>query len=261
VELGLLTAYAQKRLADALPLLAKAGGLYPGNGGIQGFLAMLQVDLGDDTQALAVIDSAVKRWPADPRVNSVAASVNRIRGDQEAAGRFARVVLGISQRDRDALSILGDADLERGNYDSARDRYAKAFPELLAAGQPKLDRANYQAAVDLVPVLQKAGDSSQANSLLDRSQDVMRRLPRLGWRGTGITDARIHALRGDKAGALAALREAGKAGWCGPYWRYYRDFDPALASIRNEPGFKAVFADIDRKLAGQRAELAARPAS
>ena len=69
----------------------------------------------------------------------------------------------------------------------------------------------------------------------------------------------IHALRGDKDKALAALREAERAGWRGPVWRYYRDIDPNLASIRNEPEFKAVFADIERDMARQRAELAARP--
>jgi len=54
------------------------------------------------------------------------------------------------------------------------------------------------------------------------------------------------------------LRAAEKAGWRGG-WRYYRDFDPNLASIRNEPEFKAVFADIERDMAHQLAELAARP--
>ena len=61
-----------------------------------------------------------------------------------------------------------------------------------------------------------------------------------------------------KREALAALREAEKAGWRGPVWRYYRDIDPNLASIRNEPEFKAVFADIERDMARQRAELAKR---
>ena len=35
--------------------------------------------------------------------------------------------------------------------------------------------------------------------------------------------------------------------------------NPTLASIRNEPEFKAVFADIERDMAQQRARLAARP--
>ncbi len=58
--------------------------------------------------------------------------------------------------------------------------------------------------------------------------------------------------------ALAALREAVEAGWRGPLWRYYRDIDPNLASIREEPEFKAFFADIERDIARQRAELAKR---
>ena len=54
------------------------------------------------------------------------------------------------------------------------------------------------------------------------------------------------------------MREAEQAGWRG-LWRYYRDFDPKLDSIRNEPEFKAIFADIERDMAQQRARLAARP--
>jgi hypothetical protein len=42
-------------------------------------------------------------------------------------------------------------------------------------------------------------------------------------------------------------------------WRHYRAFEPAFDSIRNEPEFKAVFADIERDMARQRAQLAARP--
>ena len=69
----------------------------------------------------------------------------------------------------------------------------------------------------------------------------------------------IHALRGEKPRHWLRLREANEAGWRGPLWRYYRDFDPNLASIRNEPEFKAIFADIERDMAQQRARLAARP--
>jgi hypothetical protein len=77
--------------------------------------------------------------------------------------------------------------------------------------------------------------------------------------GYGIVDAQIHALRGDEAQALAALREAANAGWRGPFWRFYRDHDPTFARIRNQPEFKAVFADIERDMERQRAELGAQP--
>ena len=67
----------------------------------------------------------------------------------------------------------------------------------------------------------------------------------------------MYALRGQKREALASLRAAEKAGWR-KEWRYYRDFDAGLTSIRNEPEFKAVFTDIERDMARQRAELATR---
>jgi hypothetical protein len=81
----------------------------------------------------------------------------------------------------------------------------------------------------------------------------------VGLWGSGISDVAIFALRGDSATALAKLREAERAGWRGPLWRYYRDIDPNLASIRNEPEFKEIFADIERDMARQRAALAASP--
>jgi hypothetical protein len=88
---------------------------------------------------------------------------------------------------------------------------------------------------------------------------VIRSTQRMGWEGFGMLDVQIYALRGDKTRALAALREAKTAGWRSFAWRYYRDFEPALASIRGDPEFKAIFADIERDMARQRAELAARP--
>jgi hypothetical protein len=107
-------------------------------------------------------------------------------------------------------------------------------------------------------VLQNTRENARATALLDRSEQFIRTTPRMGLGGHGCADVQIYALRGDKAKALAALRVAERAGWRGG-WRYYRDVDPNLASIRNHPEFKAVFADIERDMARQRAELAARP--
>jgi hypothetical protein len=103
------------------------------------------------------------------------------------------------------------------------------------------------------------GNTDRANLLLEARERPLRSMPRLGFSGYSIADAQIHALRGDKGQALAALREAATTGWRGPAWRYYRDVDPNIDSIRDEPEFKAVFADIERDMARQRAALAARP--
>jgi hypothetical protein len=110
------------------------------------------------------------------------------------------------------------------------------------------------------------GDRGQqrVTELMDRADEVIRRYPRRGPEGGGvgwymIEEVTLHALRGDKAKALARLRAMRHGGAWPRTLSYHRDLDPNLASIRNEPEFKAIFADIERDMAQQRARLAARP--
>ena len=121
----------------------------------------------------------------------------------------------------------------------------KSFPRLFAKTLPTLNEFEVFTAPGLALVLQHTGEGERAKALLDRSEAYLRTIPRMGRLGYGIMDVAIHALRGDTSTALAKLREAEQAGWRA-FWRYHRDYDPQLASIRNEPEFKAVFADIER---------------
>ena len=75
-----------------------------------------------------------------------------------------------------------------------------------------------------------------------------------GFYGYGVSDvADPRAARRQGQGAGSSARSANGPAGAVLLWRYYRDFDPNLASIRNEPEFKAVFADIERDMAQQRA--------
>jgi hypothetical protein len=185
----------------------------------------------------------------------VAAILYVDQGDLNAGRRYAQIAADL---DPWTLFLLRDDDLRRGDYAGARARYAEAFPELFAKELPRFKERDAAAAIDLAVVLQLIGERDRAKALLDRSEAYSRALPRMGALGSGFSDVRILALRGEKAKALAALREAQRAG-CRAFWPYYRDFDPALASIRNEPEFKVIFADIERDVARQRAALAALP--
>ncbi len=261
-QAGLLAAYARNRFADAVPLLQRAAALDPDNPLLELYRSRILFDLGDDVAAARVTEAARKRWPDHAAVLMGAAEAHMYRGEWDAALQDAQRLLALDSwtTDPDAvLRWLRDADLKQRSYQAARLRYAEAYPELFASTSPMIDGSNWQVAIDVVPVLQAAGEGAAAGALLTRAEQVVRTIPRLGVRGYGIADVRIHALRRDSAKALAALREAERAGWRGPYWRYSRDFDPSLASIRNKPEFKAVFADIERDMARQRAELAARP--
>jgi tetratricopeptide (TPR) repeat protein len=257
--LAALTAYALGGPTDAVPLARKAVALDPGGSDSVFILALLLDDLGEVEEAARLTADAVRRWPDSRWVWSLAAGLQASAGDWKAAGQSARKALANDPRDWFALHVLAIADLANGDAGTARARYAKAYPELLAPGPLRIDRSNYFAALGLASILQQTGEDTRARQLLDSSEGAIRRIPRLGWFNFGIADVRIHALRGDKARALAALREAEQAGWRGPTWRFFRDVDPALASIRGEPEFKAVFADIERDMALQRAELAKLP--
>jgi tetratricopeptide (TPR) repeat protein len=259
-NLAYLMAYALNRFADAVPLEQKAVDLDPDSPfGALG-LASLYLDFGDESKSFATIhEQAAKRWPNDPGIQLWLALTAQLRGDSAGTVRHARRSLALYSRNPWALVLLRNADLQSGRYEGALARYRKAYPELFVGDAPRLDLLNYGVAVDLALVMQKLGDTARAKALFDAGAQVIGRIPRLGSGGYGITDVRIHALHGAKAEALAALREAEKVGWRGPHWPYYRDFDPNLDSIRNEPEFKATFADIERDMAQQRARLAARP--
>ena len=249
---------AYGRLDLAAPFLEKAAELDPSDANAPARVVWLYLDLGDDKRAEQWLTRAMQRGASGVVANDPAAFWYLFRGEQDKALAFARRSFEIEPRRSAGLALLRDADLALGNWQAARVRYAKAFPELLGATPARIDGQNYRAAVDLAVVLQQSGERERADQLLDSSEAFIRTIPRMGQGGYWMTDAQIFALRGQKREAVDALREAEKAGWRGS-WRYVRDFDPALNSIRDDVEFKAVFADIERDMARQRAELAARP--
>ena len=252
-QLSGFMASARNRYADAVLLLEKSMAV-SGTKDAEG-LAGIYLDL-DEAHAAQLIQAARQRapdsWPA------LTAALYLYQGDREAALRIARQLLERHPRNEEALQWLRDADLVKGQAALARTRYAKAYPEFFAKELPGgIDPLNTEIAIDLVPVLQQTGNVVRAGELLDRIKKQIRTMPRMGSFGYGITDARIYALRGQEPEALAALRAAERAGWR-EEWRYYRDFAPEFNSLRSQLEFKAVFADIERDMARQGAELAER---
>jgi tetratricopeptide (TPR) repeat protein len=257
-----LAAYAEDDFVTAVPLAEKAVALDPDNPSGPVLLAIMHGVLGDDASYDRVLRPAKERWPDNAIVNVLLGARDLQGGDRSGAERHARRALEANPRESGALWLLGVMDYRQGRYAEYVARYRKAYPELFSAA-PRIDASNFGAAIDMVPALQKLGETDEALALLAGSEKVMAKLPLLPllvleWRGRTPNDARALALRGRKQEALSALRAAERAGWRWG-WRFYRDFDPAFDSIRDEPEFKAIFADIDRDMARQRAELAKRP--
>lgn len=259
-SLASMRAYARNRFPDAVQIQMRAVILDEDSPSLLGGLALLWLDLGEVGRAVETLGSALRRWPDDPVMNIYAAAVAASLGDRHRAESSAKKVLAQWHRAYPrVVAVMRNADLARGDVASARARYATGYPELLNRAVPPIGGSNLALAIDLSLVLQQSGETDRADALLDASERALPSLPRLGFNGYGIADAQIHALRGNRAQALAALRDAERMGWRGPHWRYFRDIDPDLAAIRSDPAFAAVFADIEKDLARQRAELAARP--
>ena len=176
--------------------------------------------------------------------------VNLYTGDDAAAQQDARTLLKKHPQFSPALKVLRNADLVAGRYEVAHSRYARAFPELTKPELPDVNASNYAAAVDLALVLLNMGKQELASDLLELSLGVLDTLPRLGTDGYAITDVHIFALQQDPQQAIAALRQAIDLGWRLFVW-YDLEHDPNLDSIRGEPEFQRLYAELQTDLAEQ----------
>jgi len=212
--------------------------------------AIAYLELGDADAARVFVERALEMSPRTFWPLWTSLLKNLYVGDEEAANRDARILLEVYPRNWGGLKQLRNADIAEGRYESAASRYARAFPELTEYEQPLVDRSNYVAAVDLAFVLLHLDQSDRANDLLDGSLAAIETMSRLGTEGYWIRDVEVYALQGRSDMALAALREAIDQGWRVLTW-FYLDYDPNLASIRNEPEFQRLRQRIHDDLAAQ----------
>jgi hypothetical protein len=225
-------------------------------------LAIVQLDLGNDDEARRLLEAA--QAAGAPWIDTVSAMYYESRGEHGAAvQRAERVVAGGdagSWRNSLALAILRNADLDAGRPDAALARYRRWRPELFTGSPPVVDARNVDAAISVAHLLRLSGDTLRAQALLAAADTFLAPYAMVGSEGTGLARVRVLALQDRPVDALGQLEAAVKAGWRGPYWRYSRDRDPELATIRGEPRFQAAFAHVERDLRDQRSRLAARPA-
>jgi len=244
--------FVSGRLDEAVVWYAKGISLDPGNPVYSAWLGWFFLELGDFDRAESWIERSLKLGPESLWPNFFMHALYLYRGDEAAALGYARRVLALYPRF--VPFTLRDHELRAGRYAEARALYEKSHPELLNEGDPTVDGSNWEAAIDLAPVLSKTGEQEHADLLLNRSFQHIQTLPRQGRFGYWIADVRIYALRGDKQKALSALRQAIDEGWRIP-WRYFLKHDSALESLHDEPEYQAMVAEIEADMAAQLARV------
>jgi len=224
------------------------------------FLGAGYLALEDDAEADRFITEALNRSGRNQLGPLFFAAVLRFYQADEAGGlALLTEAQALDPRAPGAATMLADGDLREGNAQKALERLSELMPTLLV-DEPLLSDVDCSCtSIPLALALRRNGDLDRSERLLQLSEDWNSKLPRLGPMGYGTGDVEIYAIRGDKVNALARLKEAVDAGWRSAFWRYQRDYNPALDAIRGEPEFDAVFALIERDMAQQRELLKMRP--
>jgi len=227
----------------------------PGNAQITAWIGLIYLDLGAEAEAERWINTALELVPDGIFSNWAKEMLLLFQGESTQATEYAGKVLRQDPRWALSLADLRNQDLQSDLAAGASARYEEQFPVLFNNDDPEIDRSNVQAAVDLSLIMTSLGQSERAQLLLDRSLDYVAStsMPRLHWYSVayGIPQqVQIYALQGKTGKALEALRQAIDNGWRGLWW-YWLEHDPNLDSIRDEPEFQAMVAEIKLDMATQ----------
>jgi len=226
-------------------------------------MGMYANQLGDADMADRYLEGAVLRGANEPTVLKCQAIVLVQRGREDEALVIARQALeaGLDDRwfsNRFFLRLVRDDALKTGDFEDARGWYRDLHPELFRA-TPEITVDNVNAAADLALLLKRTGEPGAADVLINAGLSWYRQTQPANAHGylVDIVDVQLLALQGDKDAALKTLQQAADGGW-GFAWQWNVS-NENLASIRDEPQFQAIIAQLEGDMVTQLAAIRALP--
>jgi tetratricopeptide (TPR) repeat protein len=225
--------------------------------------ALHYFDLGDVVTAKYWSEVALKLDPRAPMAKLVAALFHLDRNEEAKAIEIARELTqpdAMSRGNRGfALRIAEAPELAAGRYEEVIARYLTEYPDLGDGKVPTEDAFDIEeafvVALSLASVYLQAGEETKAETLLAATESEMAYWPQVALGpGSGFAMVDLHILRGEKENALAALRE-GAANGTRYRWRVQLLYNLNLESLRDDPEFQAVIAEIEADMAEQLARV------
>jgi TolB-like protein/Tfp pilus assembly protein PilF len=230
-------------------------------------VAMLYLDLGDFIAAKFWNDAALRLDSGAPHPMAMAALLHLYRDEEAEAVAIARELTQPGSRSRTmsrafALRIEAGPDLAAGNYEEMITRNLTHYPELADGRLPTWRQSiephqlfgAFVVSLDLASVYLHAGDEAKAQALLSLVESELPYWPETALWRYGIADVELHAIRGEKEKALAALQEHAETGFRDK-WQWQLLYNPNLESIRDTPEFTAIVAEIEADMAEQLARV------
>ena len=259
MQIGWLYAARLGRLDEALTAYLEGVSIEPDWSDLN-LIGLTYLNLGDLQRAEAWIEPTLAIAP-ETLVPDLVIALHAYRGEHDSATASARKDLEGDPEYLPSLRVVRDHEIGNGNLAAARKRFEQAYPELFDLNDLNIGRHNREAAIDLAYLLLQTGEQSLAERLLDECQRVVATGgPFRSWEGFAVLESRIHALRGDKAKAITALRHAVDRGWRWQAW-YFLEHDPVLAPLHGEPEFQGIKAEVETDLAEQLARVREQEAS
>ncbi|MCZ6911712.1 MAG: tetratricopeptide repeat protein [Proteobacteria bacterium] len=242
--------------ANALILQEQAVRLDPDDPETMSFIAWAYLELGDKQLALEWLNRTMATGSGQALPMATEAMFKAYSGEFEQAATIARTALENKVDNRWGahtvfLRVLRDIALRSGEYSEAMDWYRQLMPDLFAE-HVEITQFNSQDVVNLALLLSKSGEQEQANRLLnavlafDDSTygSYFYNGPR------GISDVHALAIAERTEEAINAFRVAVdnrfRVGW-----KWFAELDPNMDTLRDDPRYQAMIAEIRTDMAGQ----------
>ena len=114
-----------------------------------------------------------------------------------------------------------------------------------------MNRSNLQAAVDLVLLLQEAGETTEASVLAERTFPVLADTPVFAAFGKFLLEVELHAILGDRDKAINALTDVVDSGLTA----YVSPNNRNLASIADDPEYLRLMEVVRGRVDAERAKV------
>ena len=256
-KMGFWAAYDLGRLDEGLIHLRKAYALDPHYGNLIMHFAGIYADLGAWEEALALLERGMEQSPGDAGVWYGAYQFEYYRVyasmvEKDKVLKYLRRAVELSPDASFSLHALGLLDIRDGRAELALERWRHAYPVLTSSDHPAIDENNLREAMYYAGNLMEAGETRQAEYLLQMCQDALRKWQNETFVRESVVfefEMEIHAAGKRKEETLAAMRRVivGKQNYSGS-WMYKA---PGFEFLWDDPEFQELMDIFHANLARQ----------
>ena len=256
-KMGFWAAYDLGRLDEGLIHFRKAYALDPHWGHLIWHFGSIYAALGAWEEAQALLERGMEQSPGNAPGRYAAYQFEYYKVyasmvEKDKALKYLRQTVDMAPDDSWSLHALGLLDIREGNAEVALERWRHAYPVLTSSDHPEIDKNNLRGAMYYAGNLMEAGETRQAEYLLQLCLDALHKWQNEAFVRESILlnfEQEIHAAWKRKEETLAAMRRAivDNRNYSGS-WMYKA---PGFEFLWDEPEFQELMEIMHANLASQ----------